>query len=133
MIESRIVAIDHVHMEAPLGIEDALRWFYEEVAELNPVPQGLIPSGPSGEVRLLFRSYPLEVRFNLVEQPRIEPVDCRLTIRVSSLQDACQKLDDEGVRFQELSGMTWTDRRIGTHDPAGNRVELRQHWPYAPL
>lgn len=133
MIESRIVAIDHVHLEAPFGIEDALRWFYEEVAELNPIQPDLVPSSWNGEVRLIFRCYPLEVRLHLKEEPRIEPVDCRLTIRMTSLHDTCRKLVDEGVRFQEMSGLTWTDRRIGTHDPAGNRVEFRQHWPYAPL
>lgn len=133
MIESRIVAVDHVHLEAPIGIEDALRWFYGEVAELKPVAAEPIPGQRGREVRLLFRSYPLEVRVALVEQPRIEPVDCRLTIRVSSLHDACQKLEDEGIPFHPLTGISWSDRRIGTRDPAGNRVELRQYWAYAPL
>ena len=34
MKPSRIQAITHVNLEATLGLEDELRWFYGELAEL---------------------------------------------------------------------------------------------------
>ena len=37
MLPSRIVAVDHVHRQAPLGLEERIRWFYGSVGCLDEV------------------------------------------------------------------------------------------------
>lgn len=128
MNSNRIRAIDHVRFEAPRGIVGALRWFYGDVGGLEPAP-----GEPDSAGRLCFNSGRLELSIDLVEQPRIEPVATRVTILVPSLDEAAAMLDEHSVRYQRISGITFTDRRLVTLDPAGNRVELKQEWPYAPI
>ena len=128
MNSNRILAIDHVRLEARPGIEEALRWFYGEIGGLEPVPPD-----PDSVGRLCFKSGRLELSINLVAQPRIEPVATRVTILVPSLDEAAAMLDEHLLRYQRISGIMFTDRRLAVLDPAGNRVELKQEWPYAPI
>ena len=125
---NRIRAIDHVRLEAPCGMEAALRWFYGDVGGLE-----LASSGPEGFGRLCFNSGRLELSIDLVERPRVDPVATRLTILVPSLEEAAAMLDEHSVRYQRISGVMFTDRRLAMLDPAGNRVEFKQEWPYAPI
>ena len=91
------------------------------------------PTEPDSADRLCFNSGRLELSIDLVEQPMIEPVATRVTILVPSLDEAAAMLDEHSVRYQRISGITFTDRRLVTVDPVGNRVELKQEWPYAPI
>ena len=125
---NRIRAIDHVRLEAPCGIEAALRWFYGDIGGLEPASSELEVVG-----RLCFKSGRLELLIDLLERPRIDPVATRLTILVPSLEEAAAVLDEHSVRYQRISGVMFTDRRLAMLDPAGNRVELKQEWPYAPI
>lgn len=127
MVVRRIEAVDHVEIEAPMGIEEALRWFYGDVIELPAAPA----EEPAKELR--FRSRRVELRIRLCN--KLVPTDLRprVTLRVGSLAAAREKLEQRGVRCQGHSGLGFTDRALTTCDPAGHVVELRQAWPEYPL
>ena len=124
----RIQAVEHVHLEARPGLEEELQWFYGEVGRLDFVPHDH-PAAPG----MRFRSAQLELRIALVEKPKIATVGRRVTLLVPSLEVAAATLDERSVPYERQSGLMFTDRRMGTQDPAGNRVELKQGWPNAPL
>lgn len=117
---SRIQAVDDVMLEAAPGLEDDLRWFYGEVAELDEMPpDGCLDPG------ICFKSERIAVRIRFLAEPRIDPVACRVTLAVLSLDDAIEKLSERRAPFERRSGFAWADRRIQVLDPAGNRVEFR--------
>ena len=128
MESQRIQAVEHVRIEAPPGSDDVLRWFYGEVGGLESVP-----AEDTDTARVRFKSVRLELQIYLVERPRVDPVGRRVTLFVRSLDDAAAKLDRRSVPYEQLSGLMFADRRLSTRDPAGNRVELKQGWPNAPL
>lgn len=128
MHESRIVAVDHVHLEVPRGHAERLTWFYGEVGGLALVPRRI-----GDDFLLRFRSGPLELRVREVDHPIIDGVDCRLTILVDSLSLARELLEEARLEFEPISPTVLTDRRLSLHDPVGHRVEFKQFWPYAPL
>lgn len=140
MRDSRIVAVDHVHLEAPLGVEDLLHWFYADLCGLDPLC-GLDAAGQPGagevelgvELELRFQSEHLEVRIGIRRRPRIESVACRLTIRVEDLHGTREQLEERRIPYESLTGVTLSDRRIGLCDPAGNRIELKHGWPSVAL
>lgn len=121
MDESRIQAVDHVNLEAPNGREEGLRWFYGEVAQLEEVA-----SDGADPLRLCFKSGQIELRVHCVPSPRVEPIECRATVFVDSLATAVEQLEERRVPFTRLSGLLYSDRRVEVHDPAGNRVALKQ-------
>lgn len=128
MKPSRIQAVEHIHLTGPVGAEGRLRWFYTEIGKLDEV------STISSERWLLsFRSGGIEIRFEICTYPEIDPVFRRLTISVPSLWDAARRLEERGFAVSIHTGLISTDRRLGTLDPAGNRVDLKQEWPWAPL
>ena len=138
MRESRIVAVDHVNLEAPLGVEELVRWFYADLCGLDPVGKSSVgeadeggdPDGGAGEgIELRFRSEQLEVRIRIRRRPRIESVACRLTIRVEDLHETREQLEERRIPYEALTGVTYSDRRIAVLDPAGNRIELKHGWP----
>lgn len=128
MRHSRIQAVDHVNVESPRGLDDELRWFYGEIAELEERPADAT-MGPG----ICFRSERIELRIRFSPEPRIESVDCRVIVGVSSIDEAADRLSERKTPFQRLSGLAGSDRRIQVLDPAGNRVELRLAHPDIPL
>lgn len=128
MKPSRIQAVDHVNLQAPRGIEEALRWFYGEIVELDDLTE---TNDDAAIFR--FRSERIEVRIRLVEQPAIDPVRYRVTIGVPNLDETADRLLESGVEIERISGLMWSDRQIATFDPAGHRVILKQHWETGPL
>ena len=125
---SRIQAVEHIVLEAPAGIDEALRWFYSDVARLKEVP-----TDGAVDPKLCFISAQIELRTGVVEHPRIDPMLRRLTVLVPSLAEAAEQLDERAVPYQRCAGLLFTDRRIAVHDPAGHLMELKQGWPEAPL
>ena len=123
MKPSRIQAITHVNLEATLGLEDELRWFYGELAELAEVSVDH-QAGP----QLCFRSLHLELRVWPVDQPRVDPVAIRLTLAVRSLVDTAERLKERSVPYKRMSGLLFTDRRLQVRDPAGHLVAFKQEW-----
>ena len=124
----RLHKVDHVELEAPPGLEEELQWFYAEVSKLEA-----LSSDHTEAPQLCFRAAQVELRVRLVERPRIDPIKCRVTLLVPSIAEVAELLDERSVQYQKLTGFMYTDRRILTSDPAGNRVELKQEWPFAPM
>lgn len=124
MEPSRIQAVDHVHIESSFGLENSLRWFYGELGTLDEIDYPF----SDGE-GLCFKSAPIELRIRLKENPEIIHVQCRVALAVTSLDEIETQLIDRQVEYELMTGMMGSDQRIGTYDPAGNRVEFRQEWP----
>ncbi|MBI4717959.1 MAG: hypothetical protein HY763_09165, partial [Planctomycetes bacterium] len=80
-MDSRIVAVDHVYLEASRDALDQLTWFYGELAQLDAVDD------VATKHQVCFRSARLELRVRLVDTPRGESVACRVTILVDCLED----------------------------------------------
>jgi catechol 2,3-dioxygenase-like lactoylglutathione lyase family enzyme len=127
---ARVQAIDHVDLEAAPGSQAALRWFYSELAGLACVEDS---DGEAAVPLLRFRSERIELRIRLVERPHLEPVAGRVVLLVASLARAVELLTEQKMAFTRISGIQYTDRRLSLLDPAGNRVELKQAWPYGML
>jgi len=128
MAESRIHAVDHVHLEAPPEAREGLCWFYNELIGLTE-----LAAGEGGDGVLRFKSGQLELRIRLSPDARVEPVDERATFFVSSLAEAEAELRERRMTYELLRGFDWTDRRISVLDPAGNRVCLRRDPSGMPL
>ena len=126
MAESRIQAIDDVVREAPLGIEDRLRWFYREIGCLVEVR-----SNGAAPEELRFKSAQTYLRLRLLENPHISATGYPVVLAVPSLEEAADQLADGDVPFEWVRGLWWVDRRVATVDPAGNRVEFKPAWPFA--
>jgi len=128
MIESRIVAVDHVLLESDLEVEEDLRWFYGDLVALDEVGAACEPGR-----RLVYKSGRIELRVAFVAEPHVDPIETRVAILVPSLQEVTDVLDDRKIAFETVSGLRWSDRCIAVHDPAGHRIELREHWPFFVL
>lgn len=128
MRDSRILAVDHVHLEVAPGLTDRLIWFYSEISGLE-----LRPRREGDAFTLRFRSGQLELRMSEVDVPAIDGVEVRVTILVDSLHETRELLEEACMAFERVSATVQTDRRLSLHDPAGHRVELKQYWPFAPL
>jgi hypothetical protein len=124
MEQNRIQAISRVNLQAPPGREERLRWFYGELAELEEVA-----NDRGGASRLCFKSGRIEIHIHMMKDPRIDPIGNRATIAVPSLSDCVEQLEESSTPYERLTGTMFTDRRVQTHDPAGNRVTLKQYWP----
>lgn len=128
MKQSRILAVEHVNLEAPPGLNEDLTWFYSEVAGLDPMGDVGVDAP-----RLRFKSARIEMRIRIKNNPRIDPVACRATILVRCLSETIEQLVERRIASEPLCGLAFMDRRIAVLDPAGNRVELKQEWPEIAL
>ncbi len=124
MKRSRIQAIEHITIEAPKGAEEEMVWFYTEVGRLDWCEVDDVT-----DAQLCFKSARLQLRVRLVERPEVDPLVRRLNLRVPSLEEAAELLEDHKAAYHYLSGLSYTDRRLVVHDPAGHRLEIRQEWP----
>jgi len=125
MKPSRIHAVEHIHLEAPLGLDDDLIWFYTEVGCMEHVARG---AGVEGDLR--FKSSLIEVKFHVVDAPKIDAVARRLTLIVPSLRDTEELLEEHRIAFTTQRGLEFTDQRLVLNDPVGYRLELRQLWSF---
>jgi len=128
MGESRIQAIEHVNLEAPLGIDEAMRWFYGRIVGLVE-----IECAQDGGCMLGFKSERIELRIRLAAEPLISSTPLRLTVKVLSLDEVAEGLDQRRRGYTFYRGLMYSDRRIETLDPAGHRVALKRHWPIGPM
>ena len=128
----RLVAINHVELESPRGIENELLWFYGDLLGLDPKPA--IAEGDTSVPSLLrFRSEPWELRITLLDEPHVDPVACRAVFEISRLERAAEMLQERRYAFTWHHGLRGTDRSISVIDPGGHRVVIRQWWPWALL
>ena len=93
-----------------------------------PVTLARIGLAPDA-ARLCFKSEQIELRIRIKALPRIDPIGCNVVILVASLDAVIERLEERKQLYQRLSGLAFTQRRLGLLDPAGNRVELKQEWP----
>jgi hypothetical protein len=132
MRTSQIVAVDHVVLEGGPDAAADLVWLYQDVVGLRRLDEQTTPSAADVvESWLCFRSGDLELRYRLRPRPSVESVACRLVVEVTSLPQAVEALEDRRMPFERLRGLNFTDRRVSLLDPAGNRIEIKQHWPGA--
>lgn len=124
MKRNRLQAIDHVCLSAPFGIEQELIAFYTEVGELEWLPRRQPDDGC-----LRFKSSLIELRIELCECPVIDKNARRLTLVVTCLTTVEEMLTERKQKYDRVSGLAFTDRRMILRDPAGHRVELKQEWP----
>lgn len=108
-----------------------MSWFYGEFLGLPLMPGG---GGDAAGARILrFKSERFELRIGLVQDAVVEPVACRLTIEVPSLEESAAALDEHRYPYDWLRGLRFTDQAIMLLDPAENRVILRRLWLQAAL
>jgi len=127
---SRILAVEHVQVEARFEYWEDIRWFYGKVCcldEVSPVTGDVPPRS------LRFKSGRIELRIQFVEEAAVDGVRLRVTLAVPSLRNAFHLLEERGMAAEWQSGLWYTDRRVITIDPTGHRVALKQEWPEAPL
>ncbi len=126
MRESRIVAVDHVHLEAPSGLEESMRWFYGDLADLQAIQEEHDYRASMG-----FKSERIKLWLHFLDQPNIDSVPIRVTILIKWLDALIEELEIRQREYQPVSSLSITGREISTLDPAGNRVVFRQYWPFA--
>ncbi|MEE8170583.1 MAG: VOC family protein [Phycisphaerae bacterium] len=124
MNRSRLHAVDHVHLDAPPGAVDALRWFYGELLGLPS-----LDAPPDEDCILCFGANRLNMRLFVRERPQVNPRQRRLTLETESLDEQAERLAEAGLAFGRRRGWSYTDQCIYVHDPVGHLVELRRHWP----
>jgi len=120
--ESRFEKVEDVELEASLASREALRWFYEELLELDP------DAAVQDDRRMAYRSGGIRLTIHLNSNPQTEPIDHRVTVRVNSLEEIVRQLEERRIGYERVSGLDHTDRLLSVLDPGGNRVALRQVW-----
>jgi hypothetical protein len=103
-------------------------WLYRDVIGLKLVPPPF--DAREYDSRLRFRSGDIELRYQLRQSPETEPLACRLVVKAASLHSTQTALRARRIVFVRLRGMDGTDRRLSMLDPAGNRIEVKQDWPW---
>ncbi len=122
---ARLAVIDDVDLEAPLGLEERLLWFYTELIGLPPKPPG---DANTAVPVLRFKSELHEMRITLTAEPVIESVDMRVNIEVPALEDTAALLEENRFELEWIHGIQKTDVACTLLDPAGNRILLRRMW-----
>jgi hypothetical protein len=122
----KIEAVQDVSLAVPQGLDEALRWFYVELA-------GLMEVGDPIPGALHFRSDRIDLRCRATTALDVDPVPVRLIVRVHSLDDIARRLDDRRVKYSRYAGLSYTDRALTAPDPAGYRIEFRRRWPDWPF
>ena len=121
MRESRIQAVDHVHLQAPPCLAEDVHWFYTEVGALETV------AGPGdGAARLVYRSERIELRVALQAAVVVDSVPRRVTLAVPSLELALERLAERCMPYEWQRGLAFSERHVVVLDPARHRVLLKQ-------
>ncbi|WP_457581982.1 VOC family protein [Ensifer canadensis] len=117
----QIVALDHVQLAMPAGMEDAARGFYEGLLGLTEVQKPLNLAGRGG---CWFER--AEARIHLGIDPAFSPArKAHPAFLVDDLSRLALRLEAAGVsitRDAPLAGYA----RCYVSDPFGNRIELMQ-------
>ena len=121
----RLEALKDVNIVAAAGLEDELRFFYEEILGL---PED--PSADSGRDRLYFWGKDYRLVVETIEAPRRPDMRRRAVLAVMSLADVEELLQEHDVDYVKETGLWLSERRLHVTDPAGNRLEIRQTWPF---
>jgi hypothetical protein len=118
----RIQAINDVRIEAKPSDQGDMHFFYVEILGLEAV------NDEPG--MLCFQTERLSVRVLLTPEAQPSPMRRRLILEIPSLHAMAEKLAELGFEAEWYRGLRLTDQRLFVLDPAGNRVELKQTWPF---
>ncbi len=124
----RLIAVNHVHLQAAPSEAERLEWFYGQVIGLRRLGAATVESESTAE-GLRFVSDRVELRIGLVEHPQVESVAFTALFEVPSLVHVAEVLAEQRYEFQWHRGLQFTDRHLSLLDPAGNRVQIRRQWP----
>ena len=128
MEQSRIHAVEHVHMETRASLEEELIWFYGELSGLDLI-SSWSEGGSEETPQLRFKSAKLELRLKPVEHPRVDAVARRLTLVVPSIAEVEEQLDERGIPFDRITGLSGGEHVVMVLDPTGHRVLFKQESP----
>jgi hypothetical protein len=122
----RLEVLRDIRIQAPRGLEGALRLFYAsclglpEEGEQAADPTRLVLTFSGQEYRLLVE----------VVDSAIDPgVRRRAVLVVKSLDEVEEALKDNRIAYVSERELAITGRRVFVTDPAGHRLEIRQTWP----
>jgi hypothetical protein len=121
----RLEVLKDIRIAAPDGLEGELRFFYGKILGLPEEPSEGTP-----RERLCFsgREYRLVVEAaEMLPPPEMRR---RAVLAVGSLPDIAELLEEHKIGYKRETGLSLSDRRLHVTDPAGNRLELRQTWPF---
>lgn len=115
----RVTGLDHVQVSCPPGAEDALRAFYGGVLGMAEVPK---PEALRARGGVWFRAGTCEIHCG-VEDPFVPARKAHPGVVVTGIDALAEALEAAGA------AVAWDDqipgrRRLHTHDPVGNRLEL---------
>jgi extradiol dioxygenase family protein len=118
----RIHAISNVRLEAKPGLEPEIRFFYVELLGMQHI---------EGEVgTVCFETERLEIRIAITPDAQPSPMRRRLILEIPSLDRMQERLEELKIPYERCWGMRFTDQRIFVLDPADNRIELKQNFPF---
>lgn len=120
---ARLQAVNHVHLDVPVGASPRMREFYHDLLGL-PILAAL--AGENSD--LCFGANRLQMRLIVTETSDIRPTRRRLSLDVDSLEEQAAAFDKAEVPYRMYRGLWFTDQRIMVNDPVGHLLELRQSW-----
>jgi hypothetical protein len=112
----RLVAVDHVRLPAPAGVEVKLDAFYAGLLEFERI-----------EGELAYRADNFILRFDVSEAPVPHESLRPQQIEVLSLADLEKKLIDLEIEYSRQRGLMPGDQTLLLLDPAGNWVEILEY------
>ena len=116
-----VLGVDHVQLAVPRGSEDEARAFYGAVLGLAEVPK---PEAIRARGGVWFRAGTHELHLG-VEEPFAPARKAHPGLVADDLDAIRARLRAAGVEYEDDAKIEGVDR-LFTHDPFGNRLELRQ-------
>jgi catechol 2,3-dioxygenase-like lactoylglutathione lyase family enzyme len=116
-----ILRLDHVQLAVPRASENEARSFYGAVLGLVELPK---PESIRKRGGVWFRAGDQELHLG-VEEPFAPARKAHPGLVVDNLDALRDRLRAAGVAFEDDANIEGVDR-LFTHDPFGNRLELRQ-------
>ena len=109
----RLIAVDHVRLPAPAGVEVKMDALYVDLLEFERV---------AGE--LSYRADNFTLRFDVLDRPVTHESLRPQQIEVLSLRDTEKKLVDAEIEYARQKGLTPGEEMLLLIDPAGNWIEI---------
>jgi extradiol dioxygenase family protein len=125
MDANRILAIDHVRLEAGEVHEQAILDFYGELIGLER--RELPTETTFDDTVIAFRGHQQRTPalfIRLSDEPPPPRMRRAAVIEIESLHTCAERLDERKVAYHWSRGWFPYDRRLIAIDPAGNRIEL---------
>lgn len=122
----RLEVLRDIRIQAPRGLEAALRFFYASCLGLPE--EGEQVADPSA-LTLSFTGQDYRLLVEVVDSAIDPGVRRRAVLVVKSLDDVEEALNASRIAYVSERELAITGRRVFVTDPAGYRLEIRQSWP----